>query len=132
MTGKAFGFMEILGLISLVGIIVNNSIVLIDRIGIELDEFNRTPQDAILEAAKRRLRSIFLTSATTICGLLPLWFSGDALFGGMAVSLIFGLSFGLLITLIAVPVVYSIVFNIKYKEYNYNNINIDKNMPVDS
>ncbi|PRX26695.1 multidrug efflux pump subunit AcrB [Orenia metallireducens] len=131
-TGKAFGFMEILGLISLVGIIVNNSIVLIDRIGIELDEFNRTPQDAILEAAKRRLRSIFLTSATTICGLLPLWFSGDALFGGMAVSLIFGLSFGLLITLIAVPVVYSIVFNIKYKEYNYNNINIDKNMPVDS
>ncbi|TDX51161.1 efflux RND transporter permease subunit [Orenia marismortui] len=127
-TGKAFGFMEILGLISLVGIIINNSIVLIDRIGIELDEFNRSPQDAILEAAKRRLRPIFLTSATTICGLLPLWFSGDALFGGMAVSLIFGLAFGLLITLVAVPVVYSIVFNINYKNYEYK---IDDNISIE-
>ncbi|PUU86589.1 efflux RND transporter permease subunit, partial [Halanaerobium sp.] len=112
-TEMNFGFMETLGLISLVGIIVNNSIVLIEQIEIELDELQQPPAQAVLEAAKQRLRPIFLTSATTICGLLPLWLSGDPLFGGMAVTLIFGLAFGLLITLVAVPVMYTIVHNIK-------------------
>jgi multidrug efflux pump subunit AcrB len=112
-TEMNFGFMETLGLISLVGIIVNNSIVLIEQIEIELDELQQPPAQAVLEAAKQRLRPIFLTSATTICGLLPLWLSEDPLFGGMAVTLIFGLAFGLLITLVVVPVMYTIVHNIK-------------------
>ncbi|MGM0502257.1 MAG: efflux RND transporter permease subunit [Bacillota bacterium] len=115
-TGMNFGFMETLGVISLVGIIVNNSIVLIERIEIELDEFNRPPAQAVLGAAMRRLRPIFLTSATTMCGLLPLWLSGDPLFGGMAVTLIFGLAFGLLITLVVVPVMYTIIHNIKFND----------------
>ncbi|MBM7624546.1 efflux RND transporter permease subunit [Sporohalobacter salinus] len=115
-TGKNFSFMAILGTISLLGIIVNNSIVLIDRIETELEEFNRPPQEAILTAAKSRLRPIFLTTVTTVCGLLPL--TVDPLFSAMAVALVFGLIFGLFITLVTVPVMYSVIYNVNFKNYD--------------
>ena len=73
-----FGFMTLLGIIALSGIVINNAIVLIDRIGIELAVNGLEPPRAIIEAAQRRFRPILLTTATTIAGLLPLWFGGGA------------------------------------------------------
>ena len=70
------GFMTLLGIISLAGIVINNAIVLLDRIQIERDDNGREPQDAIIEAAQRRLRPILLTTTTTIGGLIPLWLGG--------------------------------------------------------
>ncbi|KIT16897.1 efflux RND transporter permease subunit [Jannaschia aquimarina] len=104
-----FGFMPILGLLSLAGIILNNAIVLIDRIDIERAE-GREGDDAIVEAAKRRLRPIVMTTVTTILGLLPLILSNDPLFYGMAVVMAGGLAVGTVLTLGFVPVLYSLFF----------------------
>ena len=76
-----FGFMTLLGIISLAGIVVNNAIVLLERIRLE-EEVNRlTPQQAVVAAGQRRLRPIILTSATTVFGLLPLYLWGGAIVG---------------------------------------------------
>jgi multidrug efflux pump subunit AcrB len=107
-----FGFMVILGLYALAGIIVNNAIVLIDRIDIERKE-NVDQYEAIVQACLRRLRPIVMSTVTTILGLLPLIISKDALFFGMASALAFGLAIGTLLTLGVVPVLYSLFFNIK-------------------
>lgn len=109
-----FGFFTILGLISLAGIIINNAIVLIDRINIELEQNGRTPPDAVIEACQQRLRPILLTTCTTVGGMLPLWISHDPMFETMAVSIIFGLLFATLLTLIIVPVLYSIFFQVSF------------------
>ncbi len=108
-----FGFFTILGLISLSGIIINNAIVLIDRINIELEN-GRQPSDAVVEACQQRLRPILLTTATTVGGMLPLWISHDPMFETMAVTIIFGLLFATLLTLVIVPVLYSIFFRVKF------------------
>ena len=115
-----FGFMTILGIISLAGIIINNAIVLIDRINIERDINGRTPADAVIEACQQRLRPIILTTCTTVGGMLPLWISQDPMFETMAVSIIFGLLFATLLTLIIVPVLYSIFFGVKYNKENFD------------
>lgn len=104
-----FGFMPILGLLSLAGIILNNAIVLIDRIDVERAD-GRDGDDAIVEAAKRRLRPILMTTVTTILGLLPLILSNDPLFYGMAVVMAGGLAMGTVLTLGFVPVLYSLLF----------------------
>ena len=109
-----FGFMTILGIISLAGIIINNAIVLIDRINIELDENGRTPAQAVIEACQQRLRPIILTTCTTVGGMLPLWISKDPMFETMAVTIIFGLLFATVLTLVIVPVLYSLFFGVKY------------------
>ncbi|MBO6504436.1 MAG: efflux RND transporter permease subunit [Kordiimonadaceae bacterium] len=109
-----FGFMTILGVISLAGIIINNAIVLIDRINIERDENGRSAADAVIEACQQRLRPIMLTTCTTVGGMLPLWISRDPMFETMAVAIIFGLLFATLLTLVIVPVLYSIFFGVKY------------------
>jgi multidrug efflux pump subunit AcrB len=109
-----FGLFTILGLVSLSGIVVNNAIVLIDRINIEREENGLSASDAVIEACQQRARPIMLTTATTIGGMLPLWISHDPMFETMSVSLIFGLMFGTLLTLVIVPVLYSIFFKVKY------------------
>ncbi len=109
-----FGFMTILGIVSLSGIIINNAIVLIDRINIEREENGLSPTHAVIEACQQRLRPILLTTATTIGGMLPLWISHDPMFETMAVSIIFGLLFATLLTLVIVPVLYSIFFRVKF------------------
>jgi len=110
-----FGFFTILGVVSLSGIIINNAIVLLDRIKIELDENGLSQQEAIYAAAQQRLRPILLTTATTIGGMLPLWMSHDPMFETMAVAIIFGLMFATILTLVFVPVMYSILFRVSYK-----------------
>ncbi|MCY3808736.1 MAG: efflux RND transporter permease subunit [Gemmatimonadetes bacterium] len=114
-TGQSFGFMTLLGVISLAGIVINNAIVLIDRIRIEIDENGLEPGPAVLEAAQRRLRPIMLTTATTVGGLLPLWFGGDPLFVSMAVAILFGLVFATVLTLGFVPALYCLLFRVRYQ-----------------
>ena len=114
LTGESFGFMTLLGVISLAGIVINNAIVLLDRIRIEIEENGLDPPRAVIEAAQRRLRPIVLTTATTVGGLLPLWFGGDPLFVSMAVAILFGLVFTTFLTLSVVPAFYCLLFGIRY------------------
>ncbi len=112
-----FGFMTFLGVISLAGIVINNAIVLIDRIQIEIDDLKRPPQEAIIEAAQQRFRPILLTTATTFMGLIPLYIGGGAMFEPMAIAIIFGLIFATVLTLAFVPVMYRLLYRISYRHY---------------
>ena len=109
---SSFGFFTILGLISLSGIIINNAIVLLDRIAIEINEFGRTPAEAVVYAAQQRLRPILLTTATTVLGMTPLLWGGTAMFMPMAITIIFGLAFATALTLLVVPVLYTLFFRV--------------------
>ena len=115
-TGATLGFMTFLGIISLSGIIINNAIVLIDRIGLEQKENGLTPGEAVLAAGARRLRPILLTTATTVLGMVPLWIGGGALFQSMAIAIIFGLLFATVLTLGFVPLLYALFFRIDSSE----------------
>ena len=105
------GFMESLGLYALAGIIINNAIVLVDRIDIDRS-LGANAYEAIISASVRRLRPIVMTSVTTILGLLPLMIKVDPLFYGMASIIAFGLAVGTVLTLGVTPVLYSILFKI--------------------
>jgi len=107
-----FGFMTFLGIISLAGIVINNAIVLIDRIQIELDS-GLSEYQAIIEAGVKRFRPILLTTATTVLGLIPLYLGGGIMWEPMAVVIIFGLLFATGLTLGIVPVLYSIFYSVK-------------------
>ncbi len=114
-----FGFMTFLGVVSLAGIVINNAIVLIDRIELEINEYGRDAKDAIIEASQRRFRPILLTTATTAVGLLPLWFGGGLMFEPMAIAIIFGLVFATILTLGVVPILYSLFFRVSFQGYRY-------------
>ncbi len=119
MAGSYFGFMTLLGIIALSGIVINNAIVLIDRIDIEIGENGLDPPHAIVEAAQRRFRPILLTTATTVAGLLPLWFGGGPMWEPMAIAIIFGLLFATVLTLGVVPILYSLFFRVSFKDFAY-------------
>lgn len=119
-----FGFMTFLGIISLAGIVVNNAIVLLERIQLEMEEFKRTQQDAIIEAVQRRLRPILLTTLTTVGGLLPLWLFSSPMWPPMAIAIIFGLVFATMLTLGVVPILYAIFFKVSFKAYQYKESHI--------
>ena len=112
-TSSYFGFMTLLGIISLFGVVINNANVLIDRIDVEIAE-GLAPSLAIIAAAQSRLRPILLTTATTVLGLIPLWLGGGPMFQPMAIVLIFGLLFGTALTLGLVPLFYSLFFQVKF------------------
>ena len=114
-----FGFMTLLGVISLAGIVINNAIVLLDRINIEINDNGLEPARAIIEAAQRRLRPILLTTLTTIGGLIPLWLGGGPMWEPMAISIIFGLAFATVLTLGVVPVLYTLFFRVRFKGFQY-------------
>ena len=113
------GFMTLLGIISLAGIVINNAIVLLDRIRLEIEENGLEPSRAVVEAAQRRLRPILLTMATTIGGLLPLWLGGGPMWEPMAIAIIFGLLFATTLTLGVVPVLYSLFFRVRFGGFKY-------------
>ncbi len=115
---SSFGFFTILGIISLAGIIINNAIVLIDRIKIEIEELGKSQTQAIIDACQQRLRPILLTTATTVLGMMPLWWGGTAMFKPMAIAIIFGLAFATLLTLLVVPVLYALLFRVSFKDYD--------------
>lgn len=108
-----FGFIVILGLFALAGIIVNNAIVLIDRIDIERSANPPSDWDAVVTASARRLRPILITTITTIIGLLPLIIGNDVLFYGMASVMAFGLGIGTVLTLGVAPALYCLFFGIR-------------------
>ena len=110
---SSFGFFAFLGLISLAGIVINNAIVLLDRIQIELDQPGKRPIEAIVAAAQQRFRPILLTSCTTTLGLVPLYLGGGLMWEPMAVAIMVGLLFATVITLLFVPVLYKILFAVK-------------------
>lgn len=118
-TQQPLGFVAFLGVISLAGIVINNAIILIDRIKIEIEEHGLEPNRAIVEACQRRLRPILLTTATTVGGLVPLWLGGGPMFEAMAVAILFGLLFASMLTLGFVPVLYSLFFRVKFKDFEY-------------
>jgi multidrug efflux pump subunit AcrB len=110
--------MAFLGIISLAGIVINNAIVLLDRIRIEMEEYQRTQQDAIITAAQTRFRPIMLTTATTSLGLIPLWLGGGVMWEPMAIGILFGLLFATVVTLVFVPVLYRVFFRVSFKTYS--------------
>jgi multidrug efflux pump subunit AcrB len=109
--------MTLLGIISLAGIVINNAIVLIDRIKIERQD--REPARAVIEAAQRRLRPILLTTATTVGGLIPLYLGGGPMYEPMAIAIMFGLMFSTALTLGVVPILYSLLFGVRFGDFRY-------------
>jgi multidrug efflux pump len=120
LTGSYMGFMTFLGIISLSGIVINNAIVLLDRIQIEIERNGLPENRAVIEAAQRRLRPILLTTVTTVGGLIPLWLGGGVMFEPMAIAILFGLIFATALTLGVVPILYSIFFRLDYKGFRWN------------
>ncbi len=110
--GYPFGFQPLLGMIALVGIVVNNAIVLIDVIDHRLAE-GHDILDAVQEAVRRRTRPILLTTATTIAGLLPLALSETTLWPPMAWAIITGLLASTVLTLLVLPAVCKLTLNAK-------------------
>ncbi len=118
--GSFVSFFGILGIIALAGIVVNNGIILIDRIDVEAAENPDVDRrDAILLAANSRFRPVILTTLTTSLGMLPLLFSGDLLWQPLTLAIIFGLLFATVITLLFVPVLYRLLFKVSYKDYEF-------------
>jgi multidrug efflux pump subunit AcrB len=99
--------MSFLGMISLSGIAVNDSIVLLDTINRKRRNSERSLDDAIAEGALTRLRAVLLTSITTIGGLLPLAIGGGAFWAPFAYAMIFGLGASTVLTLVIQPAAYA-------------------------
>jgi multidrug efflux pump subunit AcrB len=116
---QPFGFMTLLGIVSLAGIVINNAIVLLDRIKIEIEENGLSPQRAVIESAQRRLRPILLTTATTVGGMIPLYLGGGLMFQPMAVTIMFGLMGSTVLTLGVLPVLYSVFFRVNFNTFEY-------------
>ena len=108
-TGAAFGFVALLGAMSLVGMMIKNAIVLLDQVNINLDE-GQTPYDAVINAAIARLSPVVLAAGTTILGVIPLL--QDVFWIGLAVTIMAGLTVGTMLTMIMVPVLYATLFKI--------------------
>jgi len=106
-----FGFMTFLGIVSLAGIVINNAIVLLERIQLELDQ-GVEHGEAIVHAAKQRARPIVLTTATTVLGMLPLYLGGGAMWEPMAVAIMAGLLFSTIMTLFVVPAIYALLYRV--------------------
>lgn len=110
-----FGFMSLLGFLSLFGMLIKNAIVLLEEIDLQIEE-GKPQLQGLIEASESRLRPVSLAAITTILGVLPLLF--DPFFADMSVTIMGGLAFATILTLIAVPVLYSLFFKIPFKEYS--------------
>jgi multidrug efflux pump subunit AcrB len=109
--GQPFGFMPLLGFLALIGMMIKNAIVLIEEIDRQIEtEKNRF--DAVVDSGVARMRPVMLAAATTILGMIPLL--TDAFFISMAVTIMAGLLVATILTLIVVPVLYTIFFRIPY------------------
>ena len=117
--GLPLEFMAILGLLSLSGLLIKNGIVLVDQIDIEVAS-GKPRYDAVLDASASRVRPVMMGAITTVLGVIPLFF--DAFFKSMSVVLVFGLSFATLLTLVIVPVLYILFFNIRSEEVQHDDV----------
>ena len=112
LTGFDFGFFPIAGWLGLLGMIIKNVIVLIDEINIQRRD-GVLPYTAVVEATVSRTRPVLMAATTTILGMIPLLF--DIAFGGMAATIIFGLTFATLLTLFVTPALYVLFYKVKIK-----------------
>ena len=108
-TGAAFGFMALLGAMSLSGMMIKNAVVLLDQVNLNLAE-GMKPYDAIVESAVSRLRPVANAAATTIFGMAPLL--TDVFWYSMAITIMAGLLFGTILTMVVVPVLYATLYRI--------------------
>jgi multidrug efflux pump subunit AcrB len=108
----AFDFMSLLGALALIGLLIKNAIVLIDEIDQQI-EAGKEKMTAILDAAVSRMRPVVLAAATTILGMIPLL--PDVFFVNMSLTIMAGLAFATILTLVIVPVLYAILFKVPYR-----------------
>jgi len=99
--------------VSSCGATERKTVVLLERIQLEIDEIGLTPYEAIISAAIKRFRPILLTTATTVLGLIPLYLGGGEMWEPMAIAIMAGLLFSTLLTLGVVPVLYALLFKVK-------------------
>lgn len=109
-SGAAFGFVTLLGVMSLSGMMIKNAIVLVEQINIE-KQAGKSAYQAIVDATISRIRPVFLAAATTVLGVIPL--VPDVFWQGLAIAIMAGLTFGTLLTMILLPVFYSIFYRAK-------------------
>jgi multidrug efflux pump subunit AcrB len=109
LTGKPFGFMALLGVLALAGELIKNQIVVLSKIESEIGK-GKTPYQAILDGGTSKMRPVSMVVLTTVLGMIPL--VTDAFFGAMAVCIMFGLTFAVVLSLIVTPVLYAIFFGI--------------------
>jgi HAE1 family hydrophobic/amphiphilic exporter-1 len=106
-TNSPLSFPSMLGVIALAGVIINHAIILMDSISrIGKEESDKTLNEVVIEATSLRLRPILLTTVTTVIGMIPLSFV-SALWGPLAFTIMFGLAFSLLLTLLLIPILYT-------------------------
>ncbi len=110
LTDTPFGFLALLGAMSLSGMMIKNAIVLLDQVNLEL-EAGKTRYEAIIESALSRLRPVVLAAGTTVLGVIPLL--QDVFWVGMAVTIMAGLTFGAMLTMVMVPTLYCMLFRVK-------------------
>ena len=110
LSGKAFGFVAIVGVLGLVGMMIKNGIVLMDEINLQISE-GRQPREALIRSSLSRLRPVSMASVTTVLGMIPLL--PDAMFGSLAVTIMGGLIAGTVIVLLFIPVLYALFYKIK-------------------
>ena len=108
--GKSLDFFAMLGLLGLIGMNIKNAIVLVDEIGLQLNA-GLSPVNAVIEATKTSIVPVTMASGTTILGMLPLL--GDAMFAGMAATIMGGLFVSTILTIFVLPVTYCVFFKIK-------------------
>jgi len=118
-----FGFMALLGSMSLAGMMIKNAIVLLDQVNLELEE-GKTRYEAIVNSGLSRLRPVMLAAGTTVLGVIPLL--QDVFWVGLAVTIMAGLTFGSVLTMILVPVLYAIFFNVKAAQTAPSQLAVDE------
>ncbi len=111
-SGKSFGFVAICGVLGLIGMMIKNGVVLMDEINLQIGE-GKEPFEAILDSSAVRFRPVMMASLTTILGMIPLL--PDDMFGALAATIMGGLLIGTIITLVFIPILYSIFFGIKIR-----------------
>ncbi len=112
-SGKAFGFVAICGILGLMGMMIKNGVVLMDEIIMQIDS-GKEPLDALLDSSEIRFRPVVMASLTTILGMIPLL--PDDMFGSLAATIMGGLLVGTIVTLIFIPILYSIFFKIRIEK----------------
>ncbi len=111
-TGQPFGFMSLLGFLSLIGMLIKNAIVLVDEINLQSGE-GKELLAAIVDSGASRLRPVAMAASTTALGMIPLLV--DAFFVAMAITIIAGLIFATVLTMVVLPVFYAIIFRVPSK-----------------
>jgi multidrug efflux pump subunit AcrB len=109
LTGQPFGFMALLGFLSLSGMLIKNAIVLIDEINCQIRS-GKEPFAAVVDSGVSRVRPVSMAALTTVLGMIPLL--ADAFFVAMAVTVMFGLAFATVLTLVFIPVLYACFYRI--------------------